>query len=255
MLAALVRLGSRPRVCPAFRAESVIGGCDRSRPPRNRARQEDETCGILILMGNPREDRPTGEHQWHSREYVDHWIESDITRDNQRRPLLQQMLTLVPFAPEAEVNVLDVGAGYGLVSEQVVRIFPHARLTLQDYSAPMFDHARGRLRPHSKQIAYVLSDLRQPTWTSELKTAPFDLVVSGLAIHNLRDQSLMQACYCSIYGLLRRTGIFLDYDLFGLVEGGIRTHRGWLQAAGFPRTECMWEEPPLGIIAAWVTNS
>jgi SAM-dependent methyltransferase len=198
-------------------------------------------------------DRPIGEHDWQSREYVNNWIERDVTHDNVRRPLLQQMLTLAPFAPEAEINVLDVGAGYGLVSEQVLRIFPHARLTLQDYSVPMFDHARSRLRLYHGQISYVVSDLRDSNWTGELQF-PFDLIVSGLAIHNLREQPLMQACYRSIYGLLRPTGIFLDYDLFGLVEGGIGTHREWMHAAGFERTECTWEEPPLGIIAAWVTN-
>jgi SAM-dependent methyltransferase len=195
-----------------------------------------------------------GEHDWHSRAYVDDWITRDVTRDNVRRPLLQQMLTLAPFAPEAEINVLDVGAGYGLVSEQVLRIFPRAHLTLQDYSAPMFEHARSRLRLHQRQISYVVSDLRDPGWTSELQ-APFDLIVSGLAIHNLREPSLMRACYRSICELLRPTGIFLDYDLFGLVDGGVSTHRGWLQAAGFALTESTWEEPPLGIIAARITNA
>jgi SAM-dependent methyltransferase len=199
-------------------------------------------------------DRPSGEHDWHSPEYVDDWIERDVTRDNVRRPLLQQMLTVAPFAPEAEINVLDVGAGYGLVSEQVLRMFPHVRLTLQDYSAPMVAHARRRLRLHNRQITYVMSDLREPGWTSELQ-APFDLIVSGLAIHNLQQHSLMQACYRSICELLRPTGIFLDYDLFGLVEGGVATHRQWLIGAGFDRTECSWQEPPLAIIAAWPRNT
>jgi SAM-dependent methyltransferase len=200
------------------------------------------------------DNRPIGEHDWHSRGYVDNWIERDVTRDNVRRPLLQEMLTVAPFAPEAEISVLDVGAGYGLVSEQVLRIFPHARLTLQDYSIPMFEHARSRLRLHESQISYVLADLRDPGWTGKLQ-APFDLIVSGLAIHNLREESLMQACYRAIYQLLRATGIFLDYDLFGLIEGGVGTHRRWLHTAGFEKTECTWEEPPLGIVAAWVTNA
>jgi len=204
-------------------------------------------------MADRRYSTPAGEHDWHSRAYVDNWIESDITRDNVRRPLLQQMLTLAPFAPEAEINVLDVGAGYGLVSEQVLRLFPHAHLTLQDYSPPMFEHARRRLRLHDHQVTYVQSDLSDPGWIDGLQP-PFDLIVSGLAIHNLRAESLMQACYGSIYGVLRPTGIFLDYDLFGLVEGGVVTHRRWLQAAGFERTECTWEEPPLAIVAAWPKN-
>ncbi len=199
-------------------------------------------------------DRPIGEHDWHSPEYVGQWIERDVTRDNERRPLLQQMVTLAPFAPDAEINVLDVGAGYGLVSEQVLRAFPHARLTLQDYSEPMFARARKRLALRQSQISYVLSDLRDPGWTTELE-GPFDLVVSGLAIHNLREQSLMQACYRSIYGLLRPTGIFLDYDLFGLVAGGVATHSRWLHEAGFEKIHCTWEEPPLAIIAAWVRNA
>jgi SAM-dependent methyltransferase len=194
--------------------------------------------------------RSTGEHDWQSRAYVDHWIESDITHDNVRRPLLQQMLTLAPFASDAKLNVLDVGAGYGIVSEQVLRLFPHARLTLQDYSEPMFEHARSRLRLHDRQLTYVLSDLREPRWTEGLQW-PFDLIVSGLAIHNLRAEPLIQACYGSVYELLRPTGIFLDYDLFGIVEGGVKTHRQWLYAAGFERTECTWHESPLAIVAAW----
>jgi SAM-dependent methyltransferase len=201
-------------------------------------------------MGDYCRSRPIGEHDWHSREYVDNWIDSDVTRDDVRRPLLQQMLLLAPFATDAEINVLDVGAGYGVLSEEVLRMFPRARLTLQDYSAPMFKHARRRLRHHNSRITYVLADLRDPAWTRELQTQ-FDLIVSGLAIHNLREQSLMQASYRSICEILARTGTFLDYDLFGLVEGGIVSHRQWLREAGFARSECTWEEPPLAIIAAW----
>jgi SAM-dependent methyltransferase len=202
---------------------------------------------MAICSGNG----PLSEHDWHSRQYVDDWIERDVTRDNIRRPLLQQMLSFAPFAPDAEISVLDVGAGYGIVSQQVLRMFPRARVTLQDYSQPMFEHARRRLGLHHMRVSYVVSDLRDPGWTTELEP-PFDLVVSGLAIHNLRKQPLMKACYRSIYELLRATGIFLDYDLFGLVDGGVTTHTRWLHEAGFDRTQCTWQEPPLGIIAAWV---
>ena len=206
------------------------------------------------IMGDRFADRPIGEHDWHSAEYVSQWIERDVTRDNERRPRLQQMLTLAPFAPEAEIKVLDVGAGYGLVSEQVLRVFPHARLTLQDYSEAMFEHARKRLVSRQSQVVYVLSDLHDASWTAELD-GPFVLVVSGLAIHNLREAWLMRACYGAIYGILRLTGIFLDYDLFGLVAGGLATHIRWLGEGGFERTQCTWEEPPLGIVAAWVRSA
>ena len=76
-------------------------------------------------------------HDWHSTDYVAEWITRDAVRDPERRPLLQQMLSFAPFPREAELEVLDVGAGYGAVSEELLQAFPAARVTLQDYSQPM----------------------------------------------------------------------------------------------------------------------
>jgi SAM-dependent methyltransferase len=202
-------------------------------------------------MGDTLEGRPIGEHDWHSSEYVRQWIERDVTRDNERLPLLRQMLSVAPFAADAPIKALDVGAGYGLLSQQVLEVFPHARVTLQDYSEPMFEYARQRLTNYRSRISFARCDLRNPEWNRDLGS-PFDLIVSGLAIHNLRDASLMKSCYRAIKALLHPHGIFLDYDLFGLVDGGAATHIKWLREAGFGKVECTWAQPPLGIVAAWV---
>jgi SAM-dependent methyltransferase len=199
------------------------------------------------------DSRHIGEHDWHSRAYVDQWIARDVTRDDERRPLLRQMLRLAPFSKDSAIKVLDVGAGYGVVSEEVIRAFPNALVTLQDYSEPMFDHARRRLGADNAHVSYVQADLCDPDWTARVG-GPFDLVVSGLAIHNLGEQSLMKAAYRAIFGLLRPAGLLLDYDLFGLVTDGVAAHSGWLREAGFARTECIWQEPPVAIIAAWAAN-
>jgi SAM-dependent methyltransferase len=196
-------------------------------------------------------DKSVGEHHWHSQEYVDQWIARDVTRDDIRRPLLRQMLSLAPFSREAEISVLDVGAGYGVLSEEALKAFPRAHLTLQDYSEPMFKHARKRLSGLGAAVSYVLADLQDPAWSARVG-GPFDLALSGLAIHNLRNESLMKACYRSICSLLRPGGLLLDYDLFGLVPGGVGTHTKWLLDAGFERIQCTWEEAPLAIVAASV---
>src|ERR1700730_5302538 len=78
---------------------------------------------------------------WHSADYVAEWIARDVTRDPERRSLLRQMLSFAPFPCEAVPDVLDVGAGYGVVSEEVVQAVPSARITLQDYSGPMLARA------------------------------------------------------------------------------------------------------------------
>ncbi len=91
-------------------------------------------------------------HDWHSQDYVDEWIARDITRDEERRLRLRQMLAAAPFAADAEITVLDVGGGYGVVTEEVLRVFPRAVVTLQDYSQPMLDQARDRLAAYCGRV-------------------------------------------------------------------------------------------------------
>ena len=54
-------------------------------------------------------------HDWQSADYVAGWIDYDIARDPERRPLLRKMLASAPFARDAQLEVLDVGGGYGVV--------------------------------------------------------------------------------------------------------------------------------------------
>lgn len=187
-------------------------------------------------------------HDWHSRSYVDEWIARDITRDDERRRRLRQMLAAAPFATDGEITVLDVGGGYGVVSEEVLRIFPRAVVTLQDYSQPMLDRARDRLAAYGGRINYAVGDLRDPGWTEGIG-GPFDLAVSAIAIHNLRDPSQIAACYGAIAEVIKSTGAFLDYDLFELI-GGIEAQIKVIKAAGFAAVDCLWQEGRLAIIRA-----
>lgn len=199
----------------------------------------DDTKGFTIFP-----------HDWHSTEYVAEWITRDTARDPERRPLLRQMLSFAPFPREAALEVLDVGAGYGVVSEEVLQAFPAARITLQDYSQPMLDRARQRLAGQSDQLRYVLCDLVDGSWSKQVG-GPFDLAVSAIALHNLRDFGKIFACYRAIHDLLKPDGSFLNSDR--LVEG-VEPHLAALREAGFERVECPWQEPPRAILVAKRTD-
>jgi len=69
------------------------------------------------------------------------------------------MLGHAGVAADAELSVIDIGGGYGVVTEEVVAAFPRARVTLQDYSEPMLLAARERIVAHSGRLNYVLADL------------------------------------------------------------------------------------------------
>ena len=187
-------------------------------------------------------------HDWHSPSYVDEWIARDVTRDEERRNRLRRMLASLPHPGDGEIAVLDVGGGYGVVTEEVLRVFPGAVVTLQDYSQPMLDQASQRLAAHGARVKYAVGDLRDPKWTDGLG-GPFDLAVSAIAIHNLRDLDQIAECYRALANVLKPEGVFLDYDLFGLI-GGVDAQMRTIREAGFAAVDCLWQEGRLAIIRA-----
>lgn len=187
-------------------------------------------------------------HDWHSQTYVDQWIKRDESRDDERRPRIRQMIAMAKLPREAAIEVLDIGAGYGFVTEEVLHAFPNARVTLQDYSDLMLARAREHLAKSLSQLSFVLADLTDPAW-SERVGGPFDLVVSAIAIHNLRKLETIAACYRGIAQLLKPGAPFLDYDLFP-IAGGIETHIGMMQEAGLSRVSRTWDDGHAAIVIA-----
>jgi ubiquinone/menaquinone biosynthesis C-methylase UbiE len=187
-------------------------------------------------------------HDWHSTSYVEEWISRDLQRDEERRARLRRMLAVATFSSDAAISVLDVGGGYGVVSEEVLRAFPQARVTLQDYSQPMLEEAQQRLAGHKEQVGYIQCDLRDPSWTERVG-GPFDLAVSAIAVHNLGEVRAMAECYRGIARVLKPGVPFLDYDLFERF-GGIALHTRLLEEAGFARVDLIWQQSPVAILAA-----
>lgn len=188
------------------------------------------------------------DHDWHSNAYVERWIARDAARDVDRRRSLQRMIAFAPFQADAEIRVLDVGGGYGMVTEEVLAKFPRARVTLQDYSAPMIAQARQRLSRYASQMTYVLCDLVDPAWPSKTG-GPFDLAVSAIALHNLRDPELIKRSYQAICGLLAPGGVFLDYDHFHRI-GTAEANVAVLRTVGFEEASCPWKTERDAILKA-----
>lgn len=157
------------------------------------------------------------------------------------------MIALAPFPTDAPVRVLDVGGGYGLVTDEVMRRYPQAHVTLQDYSAPMLERARVGLKKYGDHVSYAQSDLTDPAWKGGVG-GPFDLAVSAIALHNLRDLKLISSSYSAIYDLLAPNGVFLNCDHFHRA-GGVDAHLRALESAGF-HAECTWQSDHDAIIKA-----
>jgi SAM-dependent methyltransferase len=185
-------------------------------------------------------------HDWHSQTYVDYWIKRDESRDEERRPRIRQMIETAELPRAATLAALDVGAGYGFVTEEILRAFPRVSVTLLDFSDLMLARAREHLVKFAGQLSFVLADLTDPTWSDRVG-GPFDLIVSAIAIHNLRATNKIAAVYRGVAGLLKPGAAFLDYDLFAQ-HGGIETHVVMMQEAGMARVSCVWDDGHTAII-------
>ena len=154
----------------------------------------------------------------------------------------------MPFPRDAAIEVLDVGGGAGTVAAAVLDAFPRAKLTLQDFSPLMVERARERFA--GRAVRFAVSDLKDPNWAKDIG-GPFDLAVSGIAIHNLYDMSAIAACYDAVRSLMKPGGCFLDYDHFDRI-GGLPLNQHSLKVAGFSSVEIVWHEHPTAILKAKV---
>ncbi|MGH2561918.1 MAG: class I SAM-dependent methyltransferase [Thermomicrobiales bacterium] len=123
---------------------------------------------------------------------------------------LDAMLRVVAARDKPVRRFLDVGSGAGAVAAAVLSRFPDARAVLVDFSEAMLEGARAQFG--SDQHRLILADVGQEAWIADVTSeAPFDAVVSGYAIHHLRDER-KRTLYSEIYELLAPGGVFVNVE-------------------------------------------
>jgi tRNA (cmo5U34)-methyltransferase len=135
------------------------------------------------------------------------------TYDRARRKLVpcfddfyRTALELLPFAPDARFDVLDLGAGTGLLSAMIAEMFPKAQLTLFDLTPEMLTIARQRLKPLGRRARFVTAD-----FAAAAPSKSYDAVVSALAIHHLPDSG-KRHLFSDIFKYLTAGGVFINAD-------------------------------------------
>jgi ubiquinone/menaquinone biosynthesis C-methylase UbiE len=124
---------------------------------------------------------------------------------------LEVITKLVKEWCPSPARILDLGCGDGILGRMLHEYYPSANVAFTDFSEPMLEKVRQKIND-SKQIFIVHSDFSVPTWTQALNgKTPFDVVVSGFAIHHQPD-SRKKILYSEIYGLLNEGGLFLNLD-------------------------------------------
>ena len=130
----------------------------------------------------------------------------------------------IPFSPSDRFEVLDLGAGTGLLSLFVANAFPRARFTLLDVSAEMLERARQRFAGEGERFGFLQCDFAQPL------PGTYDAVVSGLAIHHIDDEA-KRGLFRRVLEALRPGGVFVNADQVMGPTPELETayHEAWLR--------------------------
>jgi ubiquinone/menaquinone biosynthesis C-methylase UbiE len=180
---------------------------------------------------------PWDHHDWSSREYVRTWAERQDEREFEREAIFRALATVLSSDPEAAIRFLDLGAGYGALTQFLLEHFPRATAVCQDGSPEMAKLGRRRMKPFERRFRYVLCDFSRPGWSRKIK-GPFDAVVSSIAIHNVRSPDTIRAIYKETFALLKSGGCFLNFDRMTPTK---QEQMNWLGEAGFTRVKCFWD--------------
>ncbi|MDH3446087.1 MAG: class I SAM-dependent methyltransferase [Deltaproteobacteria bacterium] len=185
----------------------------------------------------PKISDPWDHHDWSSPSYVSRWAERQDHREADREDIFLLIAKILPQDQEANIKILDAGAGYGALARFLLDYFPNATTVCQDGSEEMAKLGRQRMKPLKGRVKYVLCDFSKPGWSRKIK-GPFDAVVSSIAIHNVRSPAIIRAIYGEIFSLVKTGGCFLNFDR---MVPSKKDQLKWLKEAGFGNVKCYWD--------------
>lgn len=107
--------------------------------------------------------------------------------------------------PQHAKSILDLGAGGGNLTAELLKRFPRAKITLFDFSKEMLNYARRRFRG-KKDLRYIEGDLLKLNLGKK-----YDAAVSSMAIHHLLTSEKARL-FRKIYALLNKDGLFVNAD-------------------------------------------
>jgi tRNA (cmo5U34)-methyltransferase len=192
---------------------------------------------------------PWDHHDWSSQQYVNQWAEGQDKREAEREEIFRLIARTLSDDPLAPLAILDLGAGYGALSQFLLTHFPNASAACQDGSEEMAKLGRQRMEHLTGRFDYVLCDFSKPDWSHKIEGS-FDAVVSAIAIHNVRLPEIIKSIYEETFLLMKPGGCFLNFDR---MTPSKEDQLAFLQEAGFSDVQCLWDGGRRAIVGGYRT--
>ena len=119
----------------------------------------------------------------------------------------QTAIREIPFPGEKSIDVLDLGAGTGLMAGLVASEYPNAEIVLIDIAEKMLLEAKNKLKNFKNDFEFITGNY------SEIESfgKSFDLIISSLSIHHLPGDE-KNNLFRKIFSHLKPGGLFINAD-------------------------------------------
>jgi tRNA (cmo5U34)-methyltransferase len=162
------------------------------------------------------------EKVWQIESVVEGYLRDVSEAIPERARQIEVMLRLLEGLGRPPARALDLGCGDGILAGALRHRFPELEITLVDYSEPMLEAAKRRFAGSNPPPNFVRADLAKPGALKKLAGhGPFDTIISGFAIHHLRD-ARKRELYGEIFTLLTEGGIFINHE-------HVASHSPWIE--------------------------
>jgi len=186
------------------------------------------------------------QHEFHDAEFVAGWADR-FAPTPERLKLFNVILSELKSRIPQVSCVVELGIGPGYLADHLLGELPGIRYFGVDFSGPMLDIARQRLKPHSPRIAYVQADLVKDNWWTDIPMS-VNAIVSTWALHDLGSQENVEVVYKDCAQVLGDGGMLLNGDFIkpdkaiyeyepGRFE--IAKHIAMLCRVGFESADCL----------------
>jgi tRNA (cmo5U34)-methyltransferase len=147
---------------------------------------------------------------WKSDEVVAAWSAEAADRERLRGAHRRFMSLLLPFDPDDAFTFLDIGAGTGAASREILTRYSRSTAILADFSPQMMGEGEREMAPFAGRYTYVEFDAAAGAWPSVLPVS-VDAVVTSLFVHHLADDRKW-SLFGEIFDRLVPGGWYLNYD-------------------------------------------
>jgi tRNA (cmo5U34)-methyltransferase len=149
--------------------------------------------------------------KWQTKEIAETFVEGVRGAIPGAKLQLEVISKIVSIWCPQPSRILDLGCGDGILGRMLLEENPGAHVIFADFSEPMLDKLRIRIGSNQR-VKVINVDFATSDWAKGIESEkPFDIIVSGFAIHHLPDERKKEL-YAEIFGLLSNCGVFLNLD-------------------------------------------